>query len=532
MSGWNNWNLRKKLFSVILLVLIFDIVILLVMGSTLFEKFYLQRKKTDLEESSEKIAAAYQKQGADFYDEIQALENQNMMVSLLYYDGDGQLQMEEYHSRIRADGNSKAPVRLPQEFAKELEEEWNRKKQWEIEDLERRLAQIPQTGTFIYTGQPEGGPEGNDFLRSLTRLDENLYLYICTPQDYIKSTADMAVKYTAMLSILSLVAGGILLYFVVGKVVKPITKIQQTADRISKMDFSHSCEVKGNDEVAKLATSINHMSGSLQASIGKLVEANQVLKDDLIRQQQTDRMRQQFIANVSHDFKTPLTLMVSYAEALSQQIQDEQGLECCNIIISEGNRLSNMVGRLLELSKLENGIDQVECSLFCLGEIIDTVIRNYHIITEKRSIQVKRELEDEFIVSADYQKIGRVISNLFENAFKYTGDQGTITVGAKKQEDQCYIYLDNTCPPIAQEDIGSIFDSFYRADKSRTKIDGYGLGLAIVKVIMEAHQERYGVENTENGVRFWFCLPLADMAEDDIDEDLEYDAADDIEAEE
>ena len=239
------------------------------------------------------------------------------------------------------------------------------------------------------------------------------------------------------------------------------------------------------------------------------------------RHQQTDRMRQQFVASVSHDFKTPITLMVSYAEAMENETSEAARREYCETIISEGNRLSHMVGRMLDLSKLENGIDKVECSIFCLSEVVDGAMKNYRLPTSRRGIEVRREIEDEFIVEADYHKIERVVANLFENAVKYVPDGGEIRVIVHRNGGCCRVGVENTGEPIREEEIESLFDSFYRADQSRSCTDGYGLGLAIVKVIMEAHNQRYGVENTGTGVRFWFELPLVEV--EDPEEDGEED---------
>lgn len=258
------------------------------------------------------------------------------------------------------------------------------------------------------------------------------------------------------------------------------------------------------------------MSSELQNSISKLVQANQVLQNDLVRQQQTDQMRKQFIANVSHDFKTPLTLMISYAEALAGQELTAGGREYCDIIVSEGNKLSQMVGKLLGLSKLESGIDRVEKSIFCLNEVIDQVIKNQGILTEKHGLTVTRLVGDEFIVCADFAKIEQVVTNLFENAVKYSPEGGRITITTERDADKCRVSVENTGDPIAQEDLDCLFDSFYRADKSRSTGQSYGLGLAIVKVIMEAHRQAYGVENTDTGVRFWFELELARIQDDEL----------------
>lgn len=134
-----------------------------------------------------------------------------------------------------------------------------------------------------------------------------------------------------------------------------------------------------------LAGSVNQMSDDLQAAVSRLVEANEVLQNDLVRQQQTDRLRQQFVANVSHDFKTPLTLMISYAEALAEEETDPRRKESCEIIIAESNRLSLMVGKLLELSRLESGVEKAQLSIFCLSEVLDSAVRSHRILTERNA---------------------------------------------------------------------------------------------------------------------------------------------------
>ena len=505
MSGWNNWSFRRKLFSILLLTLTLNLVVLLVMGSTLFEGFYQKSKVGELEQSARRIRAAYEENSGDIYDAISQIENENVTVSLFKLDEAGEPAVE-YHSRAGKEGMRPWGDRpdMPQP---------------KRDDLDRFRAAVKQrlleTGDG-YNIQGEGGPDRPDESLTLsTRLDDNLYLYLQTPREYIKSTADLAVKYTALLSMGILLAGSVIVYFVAGRISRPIREIQAVAEQISKLDFSRKCPVNGGDEIGRLGAAINNMSDDLQAAVSKLVQANEVLQSDLERQQQTDRMRQQFVANVSHDFKTPLTLMVSYAEALCEQERDEGRREYCETIISEGNRLSRMVGRLLCLSKLESGIDQVEYAIFCLSEVLDQVLKNHRILTERRRLTVERRLDEELIVRADYQKIELVVQNLFENAVKYTPEGGTVRLTAARRGDACRVEVENTGVSIREEDLGSLFDSFYRADKARTSNDGYGLGLAVVKVVMDAHGRPFGVENTPDGVRFWFELELADLGDDE-----------------
>ena len=209
--------------------------------------------------------------------------------------------------------------------------------------------------------------------------------------------------------------------------------------------------------------------------------------------------------------------MVSYAEALLEQEPAGQRQEYCAIIINEGNRLSRMVGRLLCLSKLESGIDRVEESVFCLSEVVDQELKRQRILLERQGLTVQRELDDALIVQADYQKIELVVQNLVENAVKYTPAGGQLRVRSFAQGVRCPVEVENTGRPIAQEDLGSLFDSFYRADKARTASEGYGLGLAVVRAVLEAHGQDYGAENLPDGVRFWFTLELAQLEEPEED---------------
>ncbi len=519
MSGWSSWGIRRKLFTAVLMILICNAVVLLFMGSTLFEVFYMNSKVANLKDAAKRIRKEDEGNSETFYDEISSIENENALVALFMVEEDGKIA-EIYRSR---------PQKM-EELEHELEKfpPFLKEKHRHYEEMQGRLrARLLETGedSLIELGKPDGREEREepwDNSISLScKLDDGLYLYIYTPRDYIRSTAELAVKYTALLSIGILLAGSVLIYLLAARMTRPLNEIRTVAGKIAQMDFSQKCRVHGGDEIAQIAGSINDMSEQLEAGIEKLVEANEVLQNDLLRQQQTDRMRQQFVASVSHDFKTPITLMVSYAEAMENETSEAARREYCETIISEGNRLSHMVGRMLDLSKLENGIDKVECSIFCLSEVVDGAMKNYRLPTSRRGIEVRREIEDEFIVEADYHKIERVVANLFENAVKYVPDGGEIRVIVHRNGGCCRVGVENTGEPIREEEIESLFDSFYRADQSRSCTDGYGLGLAIVKVIMEAHNQRYGVENTGTGVRFWFELPLVEV--EDPEEDGEED---------
>ena len=521
MNGWNNWGIKQKLSAIIIFLLALQMIVLLFAGSWLFERFYTSSKVSEMKEMAKSIREAYAMGSDTLYDQIDSAEYENVVVTLYSFDGENTPKII-YHSRLNHDNEWKNRPGMPPDprggepnfqIPKELTERL--KNTGEALDIQIENPGNPPDSSMGERKRHEKNWEiPGGVITLLTKLDDNLYFNIFTPRDYIKSIADLAVKYTAQLSMIILLAGSVLIYFMMGRLTQPLRRVQEVADQIARLDFTQKCEVHGKDEISLLGQSINGMSQELEAAISQLVAANEILKSDLERQQQTERIRRQFIADVSHDFKTPLTLMVSYAEALSESRQGQEK-EYCDVIISEGNRLSGMVGRLLELSRLENGADPVEWSIFCLSEIVDEAVGHHRLLTEKKSLTVIRESEEPFIIHADFQKIMRVVINLFENAVKYSPEGGKITIRAIRQENLCRLEVENTGQQIAEEDLPRIFDSFYRADKSRGDGRSYGIGLATVKAIMETHGRHYGAENRENSVCFWVELETADFGEED-----------------
>jgi signal transduction histidine kinase len=301
-------------------------------------------------------------------------------------------------------------------------------------------------------------------------------------------------------------AGAAIIYVIADKTTKPIRQIQQTADKIANLNFSQRCDLLSKDEMGLLSLSINNMADKLQEYVAKL-------KDDLIKQEKSDKMTKQLIANVSHDFKTPLTLIMSYSEALldMDDIDEETKTDYLNIIINEGRKMSEFVQELLKLSQLEGGIIKLEKSNFSINEIIKTTLKKNSIIADEKNLKVEQDLPDDCIVFADYFRIEQVFQNLFENAIKYCSHGGTVRVSTLVNENKCRIKVFNTGKHIEDEDMDNIFLSFYRADKSRKNMGSYGLGLAIVKAVMDMHGEKYGAENADGGVEFWFELENIEM---------------------
>lgn len=484
------FGLKNKMFLVILCVLIFNIILSVILGTTMFDQLYTGDKINSLKNGVDNIKSNYLSGNLNkTVDEIINYEVQNMTICIFSLNTETGIGEIKYYSRQKY--FSLNP--------------FNNEMLRTIENLYKEKAFNELGGNNYYIKNIETGRQENN-IAVLSNIKDDTYILMQTPKKFIEDISYSAIKYSIYISIFSLLIVAVIMYFVADSTTRPIRQLQVVADKISNLNFSERCSVSSNDEIGLLSVSINNMADKLQNYVAKL-------KDDLVRQEKADKMTKQFIANVSHDFKTPLTLIMSYSEALSDMEDIDEGTkkEYLNIIINEGQKMSEFVQELLKLSQLEGGIIKLEKSNFSINEIIDGTISKNSIIAKEKNISVERHVSDNSIVFADYFRIEQVFQNLYENAIKYCGSGGIVRVSTAVKNNKCRVGIFNTGGQIADDDIENIFISFYRADKSRKSMGSYGLGLAIVKAIMEMHGENYGVQNTENGVEFWFELENVEM---------------------
>ncbi len=506
MTRTVKFSIRYKLFFLILAILAANLLLIGVLGSSSFEEFYSQDKQKELKNGAISLKGAYGTDG--IYDALYQVESQNITVAIFHQEQAGLYTpiVVEYYSRFGSLENG-----FRESMTQKLQTFYT-----------QRLYENLQQPEIGYVVLDEGNMATSYTL--FAQLDGDSYVMLETPRKYIAETANLAIEYTMILSALVFLAGGVLVYFTAARIARPIQQIQEVADQLAGLNFARRCQVGSRDEVGLLAESINYMADRLEENTKELVAANQQLQDDLYRQEQSDQLRKTFIANVSHDFKTPLSLITSYAEALRDlpELSPQTREEYCNIIMDEGYKLSRMVQQLLELSRLESGKQKLELTEFSIGEMIRDAAGKVGILLKAKEQRCVLELDDTLAVQADYQKIDRVVANLLDNSMKYGDQGGDIVIRAFRQNDRCRVEFFNNAPPIDSEKMKNLFLSFYRADGSRTfDTQSYGLGLAIVRATMELHGMGYGVYNAPNGVVFWFELPLAQEMGEELEESSE-----------
>ena len=257
------------------------------------------------------------------------------------------------------------------------------------------------------------------------------------------------------------------------------------------------------------------MSRELEKTITKLQEKNTDLEKDIEAKSKIDEMRKQFISDVSHELKTPIALIQGYAEGLKENINtDKESRDFyVDVIMDEANKMDTLVKRLLELMKLEYQALEFNNLNFDIVELINEVFRKSKVMLEEKQIQIKFEVDSQIMVYADEFYIEKVITNYLTNAIKYATEidkQKYIEITIKEIQDKVKISIFNTGKNIAIQDLSKIWNRFYKTDTSRNREDGStGIGLAFVKAIMNNYGNKYGVENHENGVEFYFELDKA-----------------------
>ena len=325
----------------------------------------------------------------------------------------------------------------------------------------------------------------------------------------IRESVAIANRFLAYVGICAVILCAVIIYVVTRRITDPILRLAEISQRMNNLDFDAKFHSRGQNEIDLLGEHMNQMSETLEHTISELKSANNELKIDIEKKTEVDRMRKEFISNVSHELKTPIALIQGYAEGLQECInEDEASREFyCEVIVDEADKMNKLVKNLLTLNQLESGSEQVVFERFDLMELVKGVIQSTAILREQNGITLRLYGEGAEYVWADEFKTEQVLTNYISNAIHYASGEKRIEVNIKQKEEAVRVEVFNTGSHIPEEDIDQIWDKFYKVDKARTReYGGNGIGLSIVKAIMDSFHRECGVRNEENGVTFWFEL--------------------------
>ncbi len=348
-----------------------------------------------------------------------------------------------------------------------------------------------------------------DYLELWGTLSNGNLILVRTSVQSMNEAAVLANTLFIRFGIIAIIAGIIFTILVTRRITKPILKLADISEKMAQLDFSEKfCPGYGN-EVDSLGVHMNHLSDTLETTIGELKGANVKLTQDIEKKTEIDEMRKEFISNVSHELKTPIALIQGYAEGLRDCVNDDAESRdfYCDVITDEAEKMNAIVKNLLNLSELESGNAQVNIEHFNLMELIRNCAESMSILIKQNEINLVLPDISEISVWADEFRTQQVLTNYLSNAIHYAEGDKTVRISVSKYEDRVRISVFNSGKNIPEEIIPELWTKFYKADKARTReYGGSGIGLSIVKASMEAMGGAYGVENQDEGVSFWFEL--------------------------
>jgi len=274
-------------------------------------------------------------------------------------------------------------------------------------------------------------------------------------------------------------------------ITKPLVKMNDAAKKLAEGNYEADFSGKGYREINELAMTLNYASRELA---------------------KTDNLQKELISNISHDLRTPLTMIKGYSEVI-RDIPGENTPENIQVIIDETTRLSELVNDMLDLSRIQSGTRKPEYETFSITDTVRDTLTRYEKLIMQDGYKIDFIADGDASVVADRGMILQVVYNLINNAINYTGEDKQVSVTQTITEATVKISVSDTGEGITEKDLSQIWDRYYRVDKMHKRATiGTGLGLSIVKEILEVHSAAFGVDSELGcGSTFWFELPLSEI---------------------
>lgn len=351
-------------------------------------------------------------------------------------------------------------------------------------------------------------PTGNEYLVYRFSLENSATGEVRAQIAQIKNSARTANRFITIIAVFFLILSLFWVFWFSRKISKPISEMNHITRKMASLDFNEKLFTNSDDEIGQLANSINHLSSRLDHTLKELNETNAQLKDEIELEHQLDVMRRGFVADVSHELKTPIAIIQGYAEGLKLDINSNSREKYLDTIIDESHRMNRLVLSILNLSKYESGQVPLSLSEFSLSQLIK--VRSERIFDSKKQIYLVFDFDEDITVYSDSDKIDQILKSYLENAYCHANDGGEVKITVTPKENKYLVSVFNSGSHVDEEIMPRIWQSFFRGDSSHNRESGrFGLGLSIVSAIQKMLDEDCGVYNTDDGVCFWFTVKRA-----------------------
>ncbi len=433
------------------------------------ETYYETMKANEAREITEELVSSYNSGTGEFEVAlIRALNNNDIYIKI--EDASGSMSYSSSESL-------RSPLYLQRIDSSEL---YTELKDSDSDSISMTLTEDPDTRTLAIA----------TYLENSTSSDNILYVF--SPLAPVSSTKEILNNQLLYITAITIFIAAFFSIFLANKISKPIKGITSTSEEMGKGNYN--IHFKGGEftEIVDLADTLNAVSTELE---------------------KTSMYQKDLIANVSHDLKTPLTMIRSYAELIrdisgNDPVKRDSHLQ---VVIDETVRLNSLVSDMLNLSLMQSGKIELEKSNFDIVKTINSLLLSFNVLKESENYTFKLNAPKELIVFGDEQKIEQVLSNLLSNAVKYCGRDKVIIINVKKQYYKALIEVVDHGIGIAPDELPHVWEKYYKSSTHHVRpTEGTGLGLSIVKQILSLHRAQYGVKSKiSKGSTFWFLLPYS-----------------------
>ena len=491
----SGFSIRWKLIVYFAIFIAIALLVMWVFQVYLLNNFYELVKRREMERNAQTLAHYVEQQDVlEAHARDQAISG-IMSVAVYRIDGDNISQIVNVNTMGHS-GITLPPKQILKIYEKALENEGNftgrfylggmevEEREWfpNFSNKNEQANQTSNANILLTHIQLVAGKSGGTYL---ILLNSNM--------QPLSSTVQILKTQFLWVSSILLVCASVMVFYLYRHISAPLVKMNESAKQLAHGKYDVEFSGEGYRETRELADTLNYASYELS---------------------RLDRLQKELIANISHDLRTPLTMIKGYSEVM-RDIPGENTAENIQVVIDETTRLSELVSDLLDLSKIQSGTRKAMFEEFDLTAAVEEVMKRYDAFTAHQGYHITFVAEERATVFADRSMILQVLYNLINNAINYTGEDLSVIVKQSVHEGRVRISVTDTGEGIEEDLIPQIWDRYYKVDKvHRRAMIGTGLGLSIVKEVLELHNAVYGVESrVGNGSTFWFELDILETAQ-------------------
>ena len=499
-------RIKYKLFFYLIIFTAIMLVLLWLFQTVFLESFYRSIKTQSVKASAQEIAENINTSDLQSYIDdvaqrnditVRVFDEQNNEIasenigenSIIYKLPMGLIQ--NYYDEAKENGGTILKL-FPEENNKEMpvrtQDQTPGQDDGEANQTGGQAQQMPQQQG---NRQMSNMPQNMIYVELVEQADGSTMMIMVgamiTPVDATVETLQIQLLY---ISIVFVALSVILAFSISARISRPIIKINTSAKELAQGNYDINFDGKGYREIAELNETLNYAAKELS---------------------KVESLRRELIANVSHDLRTPLTMITGYGEVM-RDLPSENTPENVQIVIDEAKRLTTLVNDLLDVSKFQSGSQEIQLGRYNLTQSICDILMRYDKLTKQDGYHITFLAGEDVHVCADEARITQVVYNLINNAITYTGEDKCITVRQTVQNGKVRIEIIDTGEGIPEDKLKYIWDRYYKIDHIHKRAAiGTGLGLSIVKAILDKHQAEYAVISKEGqGCTFWFELKVCE----------------------